>query len=236
MINYKKILNKISVIRLIKRKIKGFEEINIVKQGNAEITYGIIHGNNIIVFIKAGMNGTCYGYDNKYQRIAKQLNKKHGCTVITASNPNGYQDDFESEMKSLRAYAYYHKWQDYQVYYMGHSNGACLGMIHAYKYPEIKKLVCINGPLMINPHSLIPGIQNFNGKKMNLIYGSEDPSFNMLKMYSELESEKVEITCIKGADHNFDGCLNLFMALPGFFFFGDEINCKNVKVTHNSIK
>ena len=112
MINYKKILNKISVIRLIKRKIKGFEEINIVKQGNAEITYGIIHGNNIIVFIKAGMNGTCYGYDNKYQRIAKQLNKKHGCTVITASNPNGYQDDFESEMKSLRAYAYYHKWQD----------------------------------------------------------------------------------------------------------------------------
>lgn len=217
--------------RIVIRKTKGFDEINIVKQGNAEITYGIIHGNNTIVFIKAGMNGTYYGYKNKYLRIAKQLNRKHGCTVITASNPNGYQDDFESEMKSLKTYAYYHKWQDYQVYYMGHSNGASLGMIHAYKYPEIKKLVCINGPLMINPQTLIPGIQNFNGEKMNLIYGSKDPSFGMLKTYSELESDKVEIIRVNGASHNFGGCLDLFMALPGFFFFKDKIKCKNIKIT-----
>lgn len=134
---------------------KGFNEINIVKQRNDEIEYGIIHGNNTIVFIKVGLKGSIYGYKNKYLRIAKKLNKEHGCTVIVASNPNGYLDDFDCEMKSLKAYAYYHKWNNYQVYFMGHSNGASLGIINAYKYPEIKKLVCINSPLMINPQNIL---------------------------------------------------------------------------------
>ena len=65
---------------------KGFNEINIVKQRNDEIEYGIIHGNNTIVFIKVGLKGSIYGYKNKYLRIAKKLNKEHGCTVIVASN------------------------------------------------------------------------------------------------------------------------------------------------------
>ena len=156
--------------------------------------------------------------------------RKHGCTVITASNPNGYMDDFESEMKSIEAFAYYHNWQNFQVYYMGHSNGACLGMIHGYKYPFIKKMLLINGPLSINPHKIIPGLQQFDGEKINLVYGSKDPSFSLLNKFSELESDKIEITRINGASHNFNGALNLFVALPGLFFFGDEIKCKNVKI------
>ena len=220
----------IGITRIILSKKAGFDEINIVKQGDEEITYGIIHGNNTIVFIKAGMNGTYYGYKNKYITIAKKLYKKHGCTVITASNPNGYMDDFKSEMKSIEAFAYYHKWQDFQVYYMGHSNGACLGMIHGYKYPFIKKMLLINGPLSINPHKIIPGLQQFDGEKINLVYGSKDPSFSLLNKFSELESDKIEITRVNGASHNFNGALNLFVSLPGLFFFGDEIKCKNAKV------
>lgn len=206
---------------------KGFDEVNIVKQGENEITYGIIHGNNTIVFIKAGMNGTFYGYKNKYQKIAKQLNKKHGCTVISASNP-GFQTDFDSEMKSLQAYAYYHNWEDYQVYYMGHSNGAVLGIMNAHKYSEIKKVIAINATLSINPQILIPAIQMFNGEKMNIICGSKDPSYNLLDPFSALESDKIEFVRIYGADHYFTNCLELFMALPGFFFFDDEFEYKKV--------
>ena len=220
----------IGIARIILRIKAGFDEINIVKQGDSEISYGIIHGNNTVIFIKAGMNGTHYGYKNKYLTIAKNLYKKHGCTVITASNPNGYMDDFESEMKSIEAYAFYHKWTDFQVYYMGHSNGACLGMIHGYKYSFIKKMLLINGPLSINPQQIIPGLKSFNGEKMNLVYGSKDPTFSLLNKFSEFESDKIEITRINGASHNFNGALNLFIALPGFFFFGDKIKCKNVKV------
>jgi len=228
--------NGANIMKELFLKIKRFfrrnkyDEINIVNQGGTEITYGITYGNNTIVFIKAGMKGSIYGYQNKYLKISKLLNQKHGCTVIVSSNPNGLEDDFESEMKSLKAYAYYHNWNNYQVYYMGHSIGATLGIIHSFKYPEIKKLVCINGPLNINPTKLIDGIKSFSGEKMNLIYGSKDPTFSMANLYAELESDTVEITRIQGADHNFTNCLELFISLPDFFFFGEEISCKNVKI------
>ena len=42
----------------------------------AVIEYGIIEGNNTIVFIKSGQNGSIYGYNNKYIKMAKRLNKK----------------------------------------------------------------------------------------------------------------------------------------------------------------
>ena len=209
--------------------LNGFDERKVLKQGDTDIEYGIIHGNSTIVFIKAGLLGSYRGYKNKYLKIAKRLNRNHRCTVITASNPNGYYDDFDSEMKFLKDYAYQYNLLDYQIYYMGHSNGASLGIIHAYKYPEIKKLVCINGPLNINLLSLTSGIRKFHGEKMNLVYCSNDFSFSMVNLFSELESDIVEITKINGADHNFSKCFDLFMALPGFYFFGDKIKCRNVK-------
>ncbi len=65
---------------------------------------------------------------------------------------------------------------------------------------------------------------------MNLIYGSKDASFSMVKLYSELESGKIDFVRIYGADHNFTGCLDLFIELPGVLLFGDELTCRNVKV------
>ena len=38
------------------------------------IDYGIIEGNNNILFIKVGQNGSIYGYDNKYLKIANNIN------------------------------------------------------------------------------------------------------------------------------------------------------------------
>ena len=57
-----------------------FEDIAI-------IDYGIIKGNGTIVFIKAGQDGSMYGYQNKYLKIADNINKKFGYTVICSSNP-----------------------------------------------------------------------------------------------------------------------------------------------------
>lgn len=207
-----------------------FDRTITVTQKDKEIEYGLIDGNNIIVFIKAGMEGSCYGYENKYVRIGRLLNEKHGCSIISSSNPLGYKTDFDAEMALVRDYAKSHNFEDFQVYFLGHSNGAALGMINAYRFTEIKKLVCINAPLMINPHLLIKGIKDFFGEKMNLVYGSKDPSFDMVKLYSELESEKIDFVRVKNADHNFTGNLDLFIELPGLLFFGDELTCRNVKI------
>ncbi len=215
-----------------------YDDIKIRKQQGTllELEYGIIHGNKTIVFIKVGLKGSIYGYKDKYPLIAKNLNENHGCTVIVSSNPNGYDDDFEDEMNFVDEYAISKKMDDYIIYYMGHSNGAALGMIHAWKYPKIKKLVCINGPLMIEPHRLIPGIRQFGGEKMYLVYGSKDPSFKMVQMHSALSSEKIEFVHIKNADHDFTGFLDFFIELPSVYLFDDEIKSKSaLQITRNLV-
>lgn len=100
--------------------LKDFDDVSSINQGDTQIDYGYVHGNNTIVFIKAGFHGTCYGYKSKYLKIARNLNKKHGCTVIAASNPTGMKDDFEGEMQMLKFYAQQHGWSDYQVGNINH--------------------------------------------------------------------------------------------------------------------
>ena len=56
------------------------------------IDYGFIKGNNSIVFIKSGLGGDCFGYENKYLKIALRLKERYGCSVIVASNPNNEQN------------------------------------------------------------------------------------------------------------------------------------------------
>ena len=107
------------------------------------------------------------------------MNEKHGCSIIVSSNPLGYKTDFSAEMEFVRDYAKKQNLVDYQLYFFGHSNGAALGIINAYQFAEIKKLVCINAPLMINLHLLLRGIKGFSGEKMTLVYGSNDASFDI---------------------------------------------------------
>lgn len=224
-------LNKISeIFQTILSKLNGFDDVQKVQQGEVTLEYGIIAGNNTIVFLKSGLQDTCYGYENKYLKIANRLNKMHGCTVISASNPNGRKDDFGSEMEFLKEYASNQGWEEYQVYYMGHSNGANLGMIHAYKFPEIKKLVCINGPLVGYNKKISNGIKSFNGEKMNLIYGNKDVSFGIVEQLAKYKSDKVAITKFADVDHEFKGCLDLFIEIPGHFFFDDEIESENAEI------
>ena len=49
---------------------------------NNGLTYGVISGNESFVFIKPGLSGSIYGYENKYLKIAERLNEKYGCNII----------------------------------------------------------------------------------------------------------------------------------------------------------
>ena len=71
------------------------------------IEYGIIDGEigcNKILFIKAGQNGSCYGYRNKYLKIAERIKEKYGCTVITSSNPFNGGNPLDDAMKVIELY------------------------------------------------------------------------------------------------------------------------------------
>ena len=185
--------------------------------GKNNLTYGTILGNETIVFIKPGLGGSIYGYENKYLRISEKLNETFNCTVIVS--PNEKKVDFDTEMDFIKDYATQNNLGEYQIYYFGHSNGALIGMCEAYKYAEIKRLLLINSPLCMNPHKIIEGIKMFNGEKMIMLFGDKDPSFHFVKQFSELSNGKVIFEIISGADHYFTNKLELFMSLPEKYFF-----------------
>ena len=185
---------------------------------NNGLTYGVICGNETFVFIKPGLSGSIYGYENKYLKIAERLNQKYSCTIIASPNEN--KTNFSAEMDFLNEYAVQHNLQNFQIYYFGFSNGALIGMSEAFKYPRIKRLLLINAPLCINMLKSIEGIRKFTGEKMTLLFGSKDPSYDLAKMFTELESEKVAVKIVPDADHNFTGALDLFISLPEKYLFG----------------
>lgn len=187
-----------------------FEDIAI-------IDYGIIKGNETIVFIKAGQDGSMYGYQNKYLKIADNINKKFGYTVICSSNPFDGTNPLDNAMKVIENYCKEQKIKDYKIFYMGHSNGALIGAWFGVNYPRIKRMLLVNGPLMYNWHKTKEGIQKFSGEKLVLVYGSLDQSFRYTELVKPLENEKIKLEIIEGQDHHFSKNTFDFKKLPEKF-------------------
>lgn len=184
----------------------------------AIIEYGIIKGNSTIVFIKAGQDGSIYGYKNKYLTIAKKLNEKYGYTVISSSNPFDGNNPLDHDMNIVKEYCVNNNIEDYKVYYMGQSNGARIGISWGYQHPEIKKLLLINSPIFINWHILKNGIIESNNQEMILVYGDRDNSYRYVELIEPLLTENKKLVIVNGADHNFVNMLDEFIDLPIKYF------------------
>ncbi|MBE6845847.1 MAG: hypothetical protein E7508_09125 [Ruminococcus sp.] len=184
----------------------------IIKQeftDNIELEYGIIHGNENIVFIKAGAGGSFYGYEDKYLKMARLLNSINGCTVVCASNND--KTSFERyDVKII---------QDFiaettapKLYYIGVSNGAVQGIMSAAEKYDFEHLLLINMPLMINYHKLMRKMEQV-GTRITFVYGEKDPSAFYVPMLQNRIKENVNIEIVPGADHQFKGMLDEFVNL-----------------------
>lgn len=182
--------------------------------GDNVIDYGIIRGNNNILFIKAGQDGSMYGYNNKYLKIAKDINKKYGSTVICSSNPYNGNNPLDDAIEVIDSYCKGNNIKDYEIYYMGHSNGGLLGAWYGTKYDRIKRLLLINAPLMYNYHKTKEGLVNFDKEQLVLIYGSLDQSFPYIKLLDRIQNKKVKYYIIDGQDHYFSHDNYDFKKLP----------------------
>ena len=184
----------------------------------AAIEYGIVKGNSIVVFIKVGQNGSIYGYENKYLIIAKKLNKEYGYSVIISSNPFDGNNPLEHDMNVVKEYCIENNMKDYQVYYMGQSNGARIGMSWGYQYPEIKRMLLINSPIFINWHVLKNGIIKSKNQEIIVVYGDRDDSYKYIGLIEPLLDNNKKLIIINGADHNFVNMLDEFINLPINYF------------------
>ena len=195
----------------------------IVKSNLEDITtieYGIIEGNNTIVFIKSGQNGSIYGYNNKYIKMAKRLNKKYKCTVICSSNPFDGNNPLDNAFTVIEKYT--SKFEDYKVYYLGFSNGALIGAYFGINYPKIKRMLLVNMPLIYDINLIKNNFNNFNNEKVTIVYGSLDYSINLLENIKDIKSNRVDIKVILNEDHYFSKDEEDFYSLPEKYLFYKE--------------
>lgn len=181
------------------------------------IDYGIVEGNNIIVFIKAGQDGSLYGYQNKYIKMARRLNKKYGCSIICSSNPFDGNNPLDNAMEIIEDYAKI--FDNYKIYYLGYSNGALIGAWFGVKYPKIKRMALVNGPLMYNFHKTKEGALSFNGDMISFIYGEYDQSIGYIDLLKNMENDKIKVFVEKGQDHHFSKSEESFQEIPEKYLF-----------------
>ncbi len=148
-----------------------FDEIVQQKYNDKEIGYGILYGTGEkALLIKTGQDGSIYGYEDKYLELACMINKKYGVSVVVSSNPYDRTDSLGQAIGIIR-----NKMAGVQdVYYMGNSNGAILGARFGHSHPELKKMLLINGSLMINWPQTKAGTEKFTGEKIVFVYGCGD--------------------------------------------------------------
>ncbi|HPW94000.1 MAG TPA: hypothetical protein PLT31_02315, partial [Fibrobacteraceae bacterium] len=95
------------------------------------VDYGFVFGSDPkkVLFIKAGLDGSMKGYQNKYLDLAYEVNQKYGITVICSSNPivrlllkyNPIEQGLnvlDEELGNIK---------EKDIYYMGFSKGAYYG-------------------------------------------------------------------------------------------------------------
>lgn len=188
------------------------------------IEYGIIYGNSTFVILKAGQDGSIYGYENKYYVMAEDLNREFGVTVISSSNPFNGQNPLDDAFSLIEEICREKGFDDYKVYYFGTSNGARIGITWGAKYPQIKKFILINSPLMVNWHQLRKGLEAFRNtdQELWLIYGTEDPSYKYIELLYPFSSDKIHLECKGGADHYFSQHLSDFINYPKDKFFAKK--------------
>lgn len=199
------------------QELKFDKEIHSKFEDIAIIDYGIVEGNNIIVFIKAGQNGSLYGYQNKYIKMAKRLNQKYGCSVICSSNPFDGNNPLDNAMVIIEDYA--KRFADYKIYYLGYSNGALIGAWFGVKYPKIKRMALVNGPLMYNLHKTKEGALSFKGESINFIYGEHDQSIGYIELLKSIENDKIKVFIEEGQDHHFSKSEEDFQQIPEKYLF-----------------
>ena len=171
-----------------------------------DVNYGITYGRNKLVFIKAGRGGTIYGLDNKYVNIADRISKEYGYTVVISANHKDSVYVLEDELKLVKAMV-----PDYtEIIFVGMSAGALIGAQQGYLNEEIKSMLLINGPLMINWPKTKRGIEKFEGKIVEMLYGTKDPSYKYYEILKCINSDKLIAREIEGADHNFIGMQDVF--------------------------
>lgn len=182
--------------------------------GNERIKYGILFGNEKIVFIKVGADGSIRGYQDKYLRMAYRVHERIGGTVICASNPYiGENTHLKADKALINKVIAEQGFKNYVMYFVGTSDGGDHSLKLSQQFPETVKFLGINSS-WTSIDDFLERIQSLPGVKKIFAYGAKDVDFDdILPKLQSLVCDNLEIVVLDGVDHDFTGKVDDFISL-----------------------
>ena len=180
-----------------------FDLIKSLGDGDNQIDYGFVFGGDRqkILLIKAGQDGSIYGYRNKYLKLACEMRELYGFSVVCASTPSSDISQMEQFAEVVKSE--FEIGGQTRIYFMGMSMGASIGCIGRSLFPEISRFLLVNPPLMINTIRICRSAKAFDGNMMTFVFGSLDPSAHLAGLLKLHESENMRVVIVLGQDHHF---------------------------------
>ena len=179
--------------------------------GGEKVEHYIVWGNEKVVFIKAGAGGSARGFQDKYIKMAERIHGRIGATVICASNPDVTHE--EQDEKEIRWVIGERGFVDFELYFVGVSDGAYKNFSLVKKFPQTVKLLGINSSY-ITVAGLIEELKSLPNIEKILICGTKDiDSMAYVEPIQKAAIPKLKIQLVEGADHNFIGMLDEFISL-----------------------
>jgi hypothetical protein len=177
--------------------------------------YVVTSGNEKIVFIKAGTGGSARGYEDKYVKMAERIHNRSGATVICASNP--YDPICEvPDAIEIKSVANELGFKTFELTFVGISDGAYLNLELANQFSETVKWIGIN-PSYVEIDEFLALIKALPDVEKLAIIGTKNEDFDeLVPALDKITCDNLGLKFIEGADHEFYGMLEEFIALSDF--------------------
>jgi alpha/beta superfamily hydrolase len=182
--------------------------------GHEKIKYGILFGNEKIVFIKVGADGNIRGYQDKYLRMAHRVHDRIGATVICASNSDlSGKTQLKVDKTLIEKVIVDLGLDHYELCFVGNSDGGDHSLKLSQQFPETVKFLGINSS-WTSIDDFLERIQSLPSVKKIFAYGANDIDFDdILPKLQSLVCDNLEIVVLDGVDHDFTGKVDDFISL-----------------------
>lgn len=179
-----------------------------------KISYGILFGNEKIVFIKVGANGTIKGYQDKYIKMSKRIHDRTGATIICASNPDITSNtQISLDIRLIKHVIKFCDFENYELYFVGTSDGGYHSLMLAQRFPQTVKYLGINSSHK-GIEDFVEKIQSIPHVEKIFVYGTEDEEYNtIVPVLNSLNCNTLKIISLEGVDHDFTCKVENFIAL-----------------------
>lgn len=187
---------------------------NVVKTPfkRKNINYGILIGNEKIVFIKSGCGRDLIKPNNKYLKMAHRVHERLGATVICASNPYIEGGHIMADKAMILEIISQIKLSNFELYFVGVSDGAYHNLLLANEFTETVKILGINSSRK-TPEDLKEKLFALENIPKILVYGTKDYERDIIPFLKKINPDNTKIINIEGANHEFEGMEKEFIEL-----------------------